>query len=607
MNALKIQLQLVLIAVIFLFPSKAFSENKLISIHNDNATLLQVLSEIRTQTGYNFILNDDIISPNVKVSLNVTNVSLDDALNQLFKNLDASFTIKSKTIIVIPKQTKSEPDRLIISGRIFDAKTNKPLPFATVTLGDGYFGVISNMDGSFRLPMSAKDSSIVIKIRCIGYNPLSSNIFASEISTVKEFYLTPTSYDLDEVVIAEEKARKKSALEIVHSAVSKIDLNYPNHPFLLKGYYRDYLKVDEHYENLYEAAVEVEDMGYNTNDKEQTKIGLIYGAMNRTFPVDSTKIINYGESKEIPYAIVKFDGTNEFNFLRFHNPIRNYKYRSFDFIRNIQFDFLENHTFSLKGIEYIDSVPCYHIAIAYYNPKSNEFATGSTRYLQGGKPALNEYKAKGDIYIQSDNNKIHKLDYQVFYDKTKLWDFSMEYRNVQGELYLNYLSFNNLVEYSDFNSSKSFYVVNVWIDKGNELVKLDFNCKVDTLSALNNKNYKLKFDGNRLQVTNVSVADSSIELKIKDFDLMLGYFDPKYSDRFDLKLKRLKNYSGIKINSIISARAYQYREFFVNNASSDFQPIPKEQCLDPKKSMVFFKNSFKSKPDTIIFNSPLLH
>jgi hypothetical protein len=169
------------------------------------------------------------------------------------------------------------------------------------------------------------------------------------------------------------------------------------------------------------------------------------------------------------------------------------------------------------------------------------------------------------------------------------------------------MSFNNLVEYSDFSSSKSFYLKDIWIDKRNEFIKLNFNCKVDSLSALRNKNYKLEFDGNRLQVTKVTIADTCIELKIKDFTRMLGAFEPKYSDRFKVKIKHIKNNSGVKINSIITARAYQYREFFVNDASSDFQSIPKERYLDPKKSMIYFKNIDETKPDTINFNSPLLH
>lgn len=616
MNKLISQLQKALIALIILIPVKVFTQNNLVSIQTENITLQKVLSEIRTQTGFDYILNDDIISPNIKVNINVNKVSVDFALNQLFKNLDATYTIESKTIIVtskkaylssIKKHSTSNTNSIIICGRIFDSKTKNPVSFATITYGDDYFGVVSNEDGSFCLPISIKDTSIYIKIRCIGYNQLISKISEFEIPSVQQYYLTPASYKIKEVVIKEEKLERKNASEIVYWAVKNIESNYPSQPFLLKGYYRDYLKVNEHYENLYEAAVEVEDMGFNTNERKQTKIGLIYGAINRTFPVDSTKIINYGKNKDIPYGIIRFPGINEFNFLLLHNPIRNYKYKSFDFIKYIQSDFLSAHIFNLVGIEYIDSMPYYHIVFKYFDEKRNIYATGAVTPIKGGIPMYNKYEANGHIYIQTNNYKIHKLIYQVYYDKIKLWDLNLEYRDKKGVLYLNYLSFNNIVEFSDLSNKESFYLKNIWIDKKMEFIKLFFNSKVDSLSALNNKNYKLEFDGNRLKVTKIIFADTCIMLKIKDFNTMLGSFEPQYSNRFKVELKRIKNCQGSKINNIKTTRAYQYREFFVNDASSNYQLIPKERCLDHNKSMIYFNNTLETKPDTIIFNSPLLH
>jgi len=618
MKKIGIQLQKALIILIIIIPIQVLSQNKTVSIQAKNLALHDVLKDIGTQTAFNYILNDDVISPDTKVNMNVKDVNIDFALNQLFKNLKVTYTIKSKTIIVTPLNNKSDSGNNpsdefgsgIVSGCIFDSKTKKPVSFATITYGNDYFGVVSNEDGSFRLPVNKKHKSIQIKIRCIGYSQLISKISNFETSSIQKYYLTPTSYEIEAAEIKGKKLKGKGASEIVSLAVNNIESNYPNQPFLLKGYYRDYLKVYEHYENLFEAAVKIEDKGFNTKDVDQTKIELIYGAINRTFPVDSSKIINYGKSKNIPYGTVSYPGTNELKFLLFHNPIRNYKYESFDFIKRIQSDFLNNHIFTLAGIEYIDSMPCYHIKFKYFNEKKHEyntqFATGAVTHIKGSQPLYITYRAIGDIYIQVNNYKLHKLSYQVYYDNFKLWDVNLEYRDKNGILYLNYLSFNNLVEFSDLKSRESFYLKNIWIDKYNESIKLFFNGKVDSLSALNNKNYKLKFDGNRLKVTKVSIVDTCVTIKIKDFNRMLGSFESQYSNRFKVKLKRINDCLGNKVNSIKTTRAYQYREFFVNDASSNFQSIPKKRCLDPTKSMIYFKNIYETKPDTIIFNSPLL-
>jgi len=243
---------------------------------------------------------------------------------------------------------------LCLTGRIIDAKTNNPIPFATVNIFNDFFGVVSNEDGSFRLLVNSKDTVISVKIRCIGYDQIVVNLSKFDIQFVQKFRLTSKSYQIKEVEIKGKKQKQKSAAEIVALAVNRIESNFPNYPFLLGGYYRDYIKMDSSYINLYEAIVEVEDMGFNTCEREQSKIRLIYGAMNKSFPVDSSKLIGYGKNKSIPYGIINFPGGNEFSFLLLHNPIRNFNYKSFDFIKYIQSDFLNDHIFTNAGIEIID-------------------------------------------------------------------------------------------------------------------------------------------------------------------------------------------------------------------------------------------------------------
>jgi len=492
---------------------------------------------------------------------------------------------------------------LCLTGRVIDSKTNNPIPFATVNLNNDFYGVVSNEDGSFRLLVNSKDTNISVKIRCIGYDQLVVNISKFDLQSVQVFRLNSKSYQIKEVEIKGEKQIKKSAAEIVTLAVSRIKSNFPNYPFLLGGYYRDYIKIDSSYINLYEAIVDVEDMGFNTCEREQSKIRLIYGAMNKSFPIDSSKIIGYGKNKSIPYGIINFPGGNEFSFLLLHNPIRNFNYKSFDFIKYIQSDFLKDHIFTNAGIEVIDDTSYYHIEFKYFNAKSNEYATGSVTSIIGGKQLYNDYKANGHIYIQTNNYKIHKLIYRVYYDKMKLWDLNLEYRDKQGVSFLNYLSFNNVVEFSDFNNKRFFYMQKLLLDKKLEQIILVFNNKVDSLSALNRKNYKLEFDGSRLKVMKISVLDSSVIIQINDFERLLGAFEMKYANRFNINLKNIKDNLGNRINEAKTGKAYQYREFFVNKTNLVFDSIPKEQCLDRTKSMIY--NRYGTMPDSIIFNTPL--
>lgn len=503
----------------------------------------------------------------------------------------------------------SAQQQLYLNGQILDVKTNKPIPFATISKTNSYYGVVSNDDGSFILPVNVADSSISIQIRSVGYEPITTNISEKDLHALQFFRLNPKNYELKELLIKGKKITRKSALEMVSLAVNGIELNYPNHPFLLKGYYRDYIKIDEQYINLYEAAVEVEDMGFNTSD-DQTKISLIYGSINKSFAIDYTKIVNYGNNKIIPHGNTSYSGGNEFFFLLTHNPIRNFKDKSFDFIKYIQSDFLNDHRFKIVGIEPIDGVPCYRVEFIYYRPEDNKYETGYARTTHGDIPDYSNYSANGYIYIQANNQKIHKLVYRVYYDtkgeKVKLWELNLEYRNREGIPYLNYLSFNNIIEIPQYDNHKYFFLKNFIVDKQCEMVKLIFNNKVDSLSALKLKNYKLEFDGNKLNIKKITISDTCVSLTIKDFKILFGSFEMKYSNRLNISVKNIKDCIGNRVNDLKSTKAYQYREFFVNDVSTDFQPIPKGRCLDRMRSMIFIKNKNMKLPDGIIFNSPLI-
>jgi hypothetical protein len=491
-----------------------------------------------------------------------------------------------------------------LKGVILNAESNEPVPFATVAFQDRSFGVISNKDGSFALPISISDSIKQIEISCIGFKSITFGLQSIGSDKIQTFKLTPISYNIDEVEVKTKKQRGKSASEIVSQAVRSISANYPNFPFLLDGYYRDYLKIDDNYLNLYEAIVQIQDNGFNTVEKEQTRIGLSYGSINTSFPIDSNMITNYGNHKIVPYGQTGYTGGNELYFLLVHNPIRNYLNESFAFIKRIQQEFLDDHRFTLLGTEYIDSVLCYNIEINYTKSEHPEYATGS---VSGGSKRFREnYKAVGNIYIQADNYRIHNLSYQVFYRTLRLWELNVSYKDLAGVFYLNYLSFNNLVETPNYLDEQYFYLKNISIDKNTKKVNLFFNNPVDSESVNKHRKFRLRFDGNRIKISNIEVADTCVTLSIEDFDRSLGSFELKYSDRLNVEVRGIRDTHGNKINDLQTTRAYQYREFFVNNASADFEPIPKDLLLDRDVSIILMDNSNRVLPDSVKFNSPLI-
>ena len=165
-----------------------------------------------------------------------------------------------------------------ITGELYDYKTNEPIPFATIRVKDYAIGVISNLDGGFRIPLKFKEYGQVLEISSMGYLTKEVSLSSLSVERINVVRMTPGILALNEVVVeGKVKKRKKifSARQIIEEAIENIPRNYPMDPFSTVGYYRDYQFENNQYLNLNEAILEVFDKGYGTIDPVSTKT-LIY-------------------------------------------------------------------------------------------------------------------------------------------------------------------------------------------------------------------------------------------------------------------------------------------------------------------------------------------
>ena len=75
--------QLFLIGAIGLIPVSAFGQAYQVTMKKSNAPLSSVIAELEKGSGYTFFYNDDQINLNKKISIDVTDASLETVLNQL--------------------------------------------------------------------------------------------------------------------------------------------------------------------------------------------------------------------------------------------------------------------------------------------------------------------------------------------------------------------------------------------------------------------------------------------------------------------------------------------------------------------------------------------
>lgn len=338
-----------------------------------------------------------------------------------------------------------------IFGQLVDSTQNEPIPFASIKIKDKALGVITNIDGTFKIPLRYKALGEVIEISCMGY--LSKEILIEKLSEDQGniIVLRPDGFKLNEVVVS-ANIEKISAKQIVRIAVNSIPQNYPVEDFNIIGYYRDYQVKNGNYTNLSEAIIKIKDEGFGTKDILDNQYQLYSHSQNLNFEMDlfAKQPYDYeGFNKIVPNAKMKNDGGNEFITLRMHDAIRNYGLESFSFIDDISSDFIDNHQFRLTGKTSYKKETVYEIDLVYRN---------------------DNYRAAGKIFINANDFAIHKLDYAVFKRKQPrdnsnavnekerltdgfktmnnemLYHIQIEYaRAAHKSMYLNYISFYNKV------------------------------------------------------------------------------------------------------------------------------------------------------------------
>lgn len=505
-----------------------------------------------------------------------------------------------------------------IFGQLVDSTKNQPIPFASIKLKNKALGTITNIDGTFKIPLQYKNLGEVIEISSMGYNSKSLLLETLEIEKGNIIILEPATFELNEAVVS-AKIKKLSGEQIVRIAVNSIAQNHPSEAFNIVGYYRDYQVKNSNYTNLNEAIIKTADKGSTATDILDNQYQIYSYSQNTDFEIDAFARQPYdyeGLNKIVPNAKLKNDGGNEFITLRMHDAIRNYGLESFSFVDDISTDFINNHKFRLKGKTNYRKESVYEVHMSYRNEK---------------------YRAEGKIFINADDYAIHNLDYAVFKRKQPgdkstainekerfsdgfkkmngemLYRIRIEYTGGSGKsMFLNYISFYNKVLVQRPAEFKSKFIIN--------LEDNSFRIRMNKIPAQLNKVRERDFE--------VSYKDQL--LPIEDFYFLedertyvvcpyLGKGKSKaaidliFTKSDSLKVSDIKySYGNIKdsLDNTLDEKKiefiHQYREFFSQEIQSEGQlidsnylmikTVPLDDPLQPISGQEVKNKNWKNTP-----------
>ncbi|MDR0864281.1 MAG: TonB-dependent receptor [Candidatus Symbiothrix sp.] len=204
--------------------SNSFSQTK-ISLNLTNVSIESVFSEIEKKTDYVFLYKKSELL-NKRVSVNEKNEEVDVILKKILNPIGFEHYINKKQIVVTEKKEKEENNnpkpstqkQINVNGKILDNQ-GEPLIGVSVTVKGTGVGTATDLDGDFSLEKIPAGSELIFSY--VGYN--SQTVLANDEKPVK-IVLKEIDTQIGEVVVIGYGVQKKATLIGSVSAIQTKDL-----------------------------------------------------------------------------------------------------------------------------------------------------------------------------------------------------------------------------------------------------------------------------------------------------------------------------------------------------------------------------------------------
>jgi len=154
-----------------------------------------------------------------------------------------------------------------ISGIVVDKDTGVPVPYVLVGVPEQQRGISANLNGYFKLILIDYPQNHHLQISSLGYERLSVPLSEVDRDQEQRFELKSKPTVLDEIVII---GKSKTLAELVKSASKNRKIYLRSNPYLMNGFYREVLKINDQYQGLTEAQGILYMNGYNPGYKNNS-------------------------------------------------------------------------------------------------------------------------------------------------------------------------------------------------------------------------------------------------------------------------------------------------------------------------------------------------
>lgn len=206
-----------------IFATKAASQTMKISIVAKNISTRDLMQEIEKQTDYLFVYKKDEINLQRKVTVNATDKTVAEVLNQAFGQTDIVYAEEGSNIMLMKKREENYPSAVAqqkgrtINGVVTDTK-GETIIGANVSVKGTTIGTITDIDGKFSLEVPDKAQ---LQVSYIGY--LTQDITVGN-KTSLDIQLAEDTQNLEEVVVVGYGVQKKTSISGSIATIAQEDI-----------------------------------------------------------------------------------------------------------------------------------------------------------------------------------------------------------------------------------------------------------------------------------------------------------------------------------------------------------------------------------------------
>ncbi|MEO6133769.1 MAG: TonB-dependent receptor [Ginsengibacter sp.] len=213
---------IILLSACFSASAKSYGQ---ITLDVKNVSLQKAFMEIRKQSGYNFLYSAELVQKAGKVSVKMSNASLELAVEECLKDKYFSYSIVEKTVIIKPRpvmpqatislqQNAPETDKL--TGKI-TGQNGQPLEGATVSIKGSNTATQTGNGGNFEIEIEP-GSTIIVSY--VGYETKELQIGKNMDITIS---MKLSDSKVEEVVVIGYGSTRKKDITGSIASISMID------------------------------------------------------------------------------------------------------------------------------------------------------------------------------------------------------------------------------------------------------------------------------------------------------------------------------------------------------------------------------------------------